>query len=404
MSSQVEIGARGQEDAHLSFKPTKSAFLRQWDRLAIFTTRWLQAPLLGSANYGNTLHSGVSVSADLAMDNYCRIQLGAASVTKADGTTAVTVRRYVDAIGHYIFENVEWRAGNRALDEFTGEMMEIWHEYTEPNDKAEIANRLIGKSMSELELINWGSAQRYYYTQFPVWWSRHIENALPLGGMAWTDPEWKIKLQTRANCAPLDSYAGTFDAIVMYTRYVFVDVPERTFISRAKKQEFVVDQFQALPDKEVSSGTTSVQLEFQQISHPVTAIYWVIQDAAHKTNQDWFRYDAGASGFAGTDALATAEIKIGTQQILEHTEPLFYRIIMPRRVHTRLPRRFVYMYPFAIDCETWKPANSVNFSHLSALTINLVLQNLSAGATVRTFCRNKQLFVTQKNNAGTRFT
>eukprot|EP00975_Prorocentrum_lima_P039840 8369856-Prorocentrum_lima.AAC.1 len=56
----------------------------------------------------------------------------------------------------------------------------------------------------------------------------------------------------------------------------------------------------------------------------------------------------------------------------EGRDPEYFKTVLPLTFHTAIPRsKHVYVIPFCLDPESWKPTGSTNFSRLDSVKLQL---------------------------------
>jgi hypothetical protein len=157
----------------------------------------------------------------------------------------------------------------------------------------------------------------------------------------------------------------------LFVDYVYVTKAERDYFKTAKI-DYLTDTIQRLQFTVDANATKSTFLT--EFTRPVKELYWVIQ-----TN------GAAAYDFTnvGIDQLTSLRLQFNGIDVIRHEfgTPLFLRTIQGLESHTRVPDRFFYMYPFALDPE--HPTQSTGSVNMSALTRQLHELNLSSCTSSR---------------------
>ena len=63
-------------------------------------------------------------------------------------------------------------------------------------------------------------------------------------------------------------------------------------------------------------------------------------------------------------------------------DPHYFRQVTPKRVHSRIPEKHIYMYSFALHPEQIDPSGTINFSRIDNTEMRFTLTAPGAGNTI----------------------
>ena len=221
----------------------------------------------------------------------------------------------------------------------------------------------------------------------------------------------------RVKDAPQITATGAGINMSLVATYIFLDDAERRSTALSPHQflmtEIQTQQFAVDPN----ATRGQYQLYF---NHPVTEVFvYLVKNAYRDTsspavvNHYWnwtfdgpqvelSNYDAteaalGAPGYR--QAFSRMNLALNQQKIYDDSmDAQWFTWFQPNKYHTRTPQGSdrVAIIPFALDCETWRPTGSVNFSRIDSVMLQLEF-DVPAGkhlpaATAYVVVRNLNLF------------
>lgn len=193
---------------------------------------------------------------------------------------------------------------------------------------------------------------------------------------------------------PLPISGGAIETSLM-CRYVFLDDAERKHFALNKHLYLITEtQYQAFAI-EPNQALQTLQLYF---NHPVKELihYFVKSDYrdASKSlcvNNFWNFCMDGAGDYADDypdvsadetlvgskqrpESLVNMNLLLNQQKVYENGQPaLYFSYLLPAQFHTRQMdgKERVYVMPFGLDPESWKPTGTLNFSRIDAVQLQL---------------------------------
>jgi hypothetical protein len=293
-------------------------------------------------HFGDDISIWIAKVGDVALGNmYLRVDWPATSTVD-------------DSAGTRMIDFVELRYENDLLERHYGESLELMNDLSVTAGKQPVLTTLLGKGIT--------SNLAAYYIRMP------FKLNLPLCALD-KAPVFRVKLRPSQEFSSLN---WTLPINVnLFVDYVYVTKAERDYFKTAKI-DYLTDTIQRLQFTVDANATKSTFLT--EFTRPVKELYWVIQ-----TN------GAAAYDFTnvGIDQLTSLRLQFNGIDVIRHEfgTPLFLRTIQGLESHTRVPDRFFYMYPFALDPE--HPTQSTGSVNMSALTRQLHELNLSSCTSSR---------------------
>ena len=264
-----------------------------------------------------------------------------------------------DSAGTRMIEFVELRYENDLLERHYGESLEIMNDLSVPAGKQQVLTTLLGKGLT--------SNLAAYYIRMP------FKLNLPLCALK-KAPVFRVKFLPSQEFSTLN---WTLPINVnLFVDYVYVTKAERDYFKTAKI-DYLTRTIQRLQFT-VGAGVTD-EVVVSEFTRPVKELYWVIQTDGSAA-YDYLN--------EGSEQLVSLRLQFnGTDIILpEIGTPLFLRTIQGLESHTRVPDRFFYMYPFALDPEhPDQPTGSVNMSTMTRQIHTFKLSPCAYSRQIRIF-------------------
>jgi hypothetical protein len=238
-----------------------------------------------------------------------------------------------------MIEFVELRYENDLLERHYGESLELMNDLSVPAAKQPVLTTLLGKGTT--------SNLAAYYIRMP------FKLNLPLCALK-KAPVFRVKFLPSQEFSTLNWTLPI--KVNLFVDYVYVTKAERDYFKTAKI-DYLTHTIQRLQFT-VGAGVTD-EVVVSEFTRPVKELYWVI----HTDGSAAYDYLN-----EGSEQLVSLRLQFNGVDIIlpEFGTPLFLRTIQGLESHTRVPDRFFYMYPFALDPEhPDQPTGSVNMSAMT---------------------------------------
>jgi len=410
------LALRGAQDIHFLSNIDLTVFRILYRRHTNFQIGELVMPFQSNATFGrNRITGQLQRSGDLLAAVYLYVLLDQITYTVPGNydPTVPNAAWYVDAIGHAMLLDQDITIGHTEFDDQNGEYLELHDCLMAPPEK--LLHEMSGHAETDGQLMSNSLNQQHLYIPFRFWFSKWIEQALPMVALYWHDVN--VNLSTRP-IAQLVKYAGAItsaDVTVpadpldmhMLCNYVYLDRAERAAFANGK-HEYLFEQMQFLGEVAHPSteATNNINIRF---NHPVNELIWVCQQDAKIASLDWFDFSGKSTSSlhpvvttfdVPQDPFLTGQIELNNHdRTIEHPAQ-YYRTVQPYQAHSRFPHRWVYCYSFSTHPEGLLDSGSVNFSRMDSAFLRLTFPTdavLGWTGQVRVYARSKQV---AKVNAG----
>jgi hypothetical protein len=196
--------------------------------------------------------------------------------------------------------------------------------------------------------------ERYLYVPLQFFFNRNPGLALPLIALQYH--EVKINI-TFGSLLPTDA------DVQLYVDYVYLDTDERKRFAQSA-HEMLIEQLQFTGDEGVKTGSNQFRLNF---NHPVKELVWVVTDGNK-------RLDADEDQLKFKDAILNASLQLNGHDRFDQRPSSYFRYVQPFQHHTRIPKKPIHVYSFAIKPEDHQPSGTCNFSRIDNATLKLELK------------------------------
>lgn len=405
LMSLVSVGA---QNLYLTANPQVTFFKAVFRRHTNFAQESIEVTFQGETGFGKQLDAVIQRSGDLAKEIYFVFDVPAI-VNPNEECDCEAFVHWTNAIGHAIIDRVAVLIGGQTIDESFGEFLEIWEELTA--DAARRLEEMIGKRFSRAQLIRDARLPQRFYTPLQFWFNRNAGLALPLIALQYHEVRLQFQLRRmedlfvtgRGNeiddacgciVVPL-KMQGSCNAICplqqgdlnafLYVNYVFLDTDERRRFAQLS-HEYLITQVQQQFSVNLQGGLSITASDrFQlNLNHPVKAIFWVVQRNCHVLRKDWFNY----SGLNGEDPIAMVKITLNNHDRFSVREARYFRLVVPWEAFPAIPRRFIYVYSFALFPAENQPSGVTNFSRIDNAYMFVHLQAGLCDAVLRVYALN----------------
>jgi len=382
----LQLVAQGKQDVFLTGNPQVTWFKMVYRRYTNFSIESQIIQFDNQADFGRRITCVIPKKGDLIGPLMLEIKLPAIK----DSTTGLPLS-YTNSIGHALIQEISVDIGEQEIDRQTGEWMEIWSNYTVPEDKRLGWNAMIGKTTGASQGNSPAATVNQYgplslYVPLRFWFCKNPGLYLPILALQYHTVRINITLRSlqnlfvvdNAHIAPCDTtaIAASIQNMTLYGDYVHLDIEERRrFV--ANKHEYLIEQVQYTSSHPVDANATTVQIPME-FNHPIRELYWVVQRDAARNAQQWFNYTNVAVGETGSysNMITTALLRLEGYDRFDIRSADYFRLVQPFQYHTVIPYRdYIYSYSFSLRPEDMQPSGSMNASRIDTMTLQLELDN-----------------------------
>lgn len=306
---------------------------------------------------------------------------------------------WANDIGHVIISSVELEIGGVIVETLDGLALELIDELENTYEESHRISGLIGRTGSGFTETT--RVTRPLVIGLPFWFTRHIQDSLPIEAMSVDVVRIHIIFRPAAQCFYTDSRVngaiwpllgsslyvedasgvpvegipgGTFNGRAVATmptrltlgetfvlaEYIFLDKPEAAML-RASELTYMVRRHVAVPTVPASALSQKIQI---RIGGMLQDLRWVIQRTDVVTINSWMWFARDLDN-ARSEPLATASIKFKTLE-RSAADADFYRTIVPVMNFTKAAvyGRYVYAAAFAANCVAREITGAANMDKI----------------------------------------
>lgn len=390
------------QDAHVTSDPDVSFWKATYPRHSPFAQEPKATEATGTLGWGRKLTFEHDRIADCIQQAYLVYDINALNTTGA----GVIGNSWADDVGRAAIEYIKLEIGHHEIDELTGEYMHIWEELSVLGENHYGA--LSGKYGNAADLLAAGQRRQKLYVPLPFYHTRHPSQALPSVALHLTKVQYVLKLRAFADlimwtaggfgtaAAAANGVVGTSDGAIndlfLMTNNIYLHQRERHWFTRVS-HKYLIEQVQALTQN-VVAGSTSARVQLD-LNHPIKEIIIVgrLDSAVDDTVSGAARYfdfdGQEAAGRYTSELFLSMDLTINGNKRIDAQDPLYYRVVQPSQHHTRVPRKRIYVWSYALDPESINPTGSLNHSRIDRAILNLTFGLATPAAmTLFVYARN----------------
>eukprot|EP00899_Mesostigma_viride_P018631 jgi/Mesvir1/2676/Mv26156-RA.1 len=204
----------------------------------------------------------------------------------------------------------------------------------------------------------------------------------------------------------------------LVARFFYLDDFERKQFA-LNGHEYLITETQFFQQHVGGENELDLELRF---NHPVKELlFWFkpsdLSFASNKFRSDadfgynaYWKFYNDNSEFGDGHLFTKANISLNSQNLYgDGRDPVYFSYLVPADFHTRVENNArVYVMPFALKPESWKPTGSVNMSRLDSVKLHLKGLGLSSrggipSGTIDVYARSFNLVRIQSGMGGKRF-
>jgi len=371
----IQLAAYGTQDLYLTGNPQVTHFKAVIRRHTNFSMETVENYFDGKTSPGQKLQCKLQRIGDLVHQIYLRLDLPELQSRNGEDNIYTS---WVNAIGYVIIDYIEIQIGERVVDKQYGQWMNIWSELITDFSKRDALNTMIGKHDFFTVTTQNGPLSLYVPLQF--WFCNNIGSSLPMVALQHQDV--RINLQLKhfdllwtsndfENAKEILPDNIVFDQVTLLVDYIFLDEDERRYFAQ-NKHFYLIEQIQlSYQSIDVTRGENIIDLPF---NHPVKELLWVVQGDNVKKKRQWINYSGDVQSLLCDEPrppIKNAIIRFEGLERFEIRNEEYFRVTLPWKYHTAVPRSYIYTYSFAANPEKLQPTGSANFSRIDRATLHL---------------------------------
>lgn len=250
-----------------------------------------------------------------------------------------------------------------------------------------------------LPMVNTGANQQRIYVPLDFSFSSAYGLCLPMIALQFHDVKLRVRLRRLEEVSKLSNSNGT-DAYIkddgmqdvkvkspsvqttLLARYFFVDDAERRQFALNEHQYLITET----QHQEFSVNTSQDRQTYSlYLNHPIKELLlWFRKTAYEDDIANYWNLTMDGSAASPLEAVQGApawpqafrsmNLSLNQQKLYgDGRDPMYFGYLMPSQFHTRVPpgKERVYVMPFSLDPETWKPCGTINFSRIDTVQLEL---------------------------------
>ena len=409
-SGRVILSTTGIQDEFLTGEPQMTYFLKQFKRHTRFAMETTENPIDGTIDFGNTLNATIPRKGDIIRNLSIKLEL---SDLSADYGTPV----YTDSIGHALIEYCDLVIGGQTIERITGEYMEIFSELCVSNSQQDAYYYLVGKSRDQTISGGNNTGRRNYIVTLPFYFFRNNQLGIPLYAIYRQEVELKFKFRPllevviNSDNTPViynesDNLNGSILRSGILTEYVYLTDEEKNYI-KARPTDYVIEQLQL--SRGVIEDTENSKTFKLNFTNPVKELYIVVQSQDTQDMNDWFNFKFdNAPPYTSNSFIDTIQLEFNNEIMISQdvADRLYLLYAQPMYHHTRVPKRNIYSYSFALRPEDPEPTGQVNMSRIINKLLKVTMNGEygpSDNRNIRIYAKNYNVLRIQDGLAGLLF-
>jgi Large eukaryotic DNA virus major capsid protein/Major capsid protein N-terminus len=302
-------------------------------------------------------------------------------------TTSGASSAWIDELGHFIINNIDFEIGGARMDKQYGFMLSALQELWGTSEQKDNYDEMIGNT-SDLTTASTSVAGKYLYIPLKFWWNRTPGQFMPLVALQKHQLKINVEFEQYSKLVHIGSGGTLTTPSISYASllvdYVFLDTEERRQFARMA-HEYLVETVQYTGVENFSNTNVQQKLNF---NHPVSELIVLTQLQSEYAANNLNNFaDAATTGHN----LTQFKLQLNGQDYQREQEGRYYNLVTPWKTHTNGPRKGLYVFPFAEKPEEFQPSGTVNMSRIDSCTLLLTFAS-SASINVMTFGLNKNVF------------
>ena len=355
----MQLVAYGAQDVYLTGNPQITFFKVVYRRHTNFAAESIEQTFNGAVGFGSKLVATISRNGDLITN--CWIQ---AKITPADGSGST----FVNCLGHKLIKTVELEIGGQKIDKHYGEWLEIWSELTLPEEKLAGYKAMVHKYDTGTS-ITASTEPVDLYIPLIFFFNRNPGLALPLIALQYHEVKISVETTPAAELVQTNSNLPKSLSASLWVDYIYLDTDERRRFAQVS-HELLIEQVQEMKESVTAASTSRVRLT---MNHPIKELIWVFRDSTVMATGAADPYDfsdVDSSGNSG-HLMDKAKLQLNGHDRFAQREASYFHLVQPYQHHTRIPKRPIYVYSFALKPEEHQPSGTCNFSRIDNASLNL---------------------------------
>lgn len=392
-ASAASVNVRGAQDSHVTSDPDTSFWKASYARHSPFAMEPKFSEPSGQVDWGRTIIFDHDRIADAIQQVYLVYTISALNPGVFNPNILFT-----EDVGRAAIVEANLDIGQGEIDSLTGEFMSIWEELSLSSE-----NHLLeatGKSNNVAsQLVAFAERPQLLYVPLPFYHTKHPCQALPVVALHLTRIKYSVTLRTKVlvvntsypgGVSVIPAADGALSNLRLLTNNIYMHQRERHWFTRVS-HKYLTEQVQLLR-LSVAAGALTAKFQLD-LNHPIKELLIVGRTDANTAANNWLTFTGqegpNAHDQFPSELFTSMELTINGNSRVSALDPIFYRIVQSSQHHSKIPRRKIYVWSYAIDPESIQPTGSLNHSRIDRATFNFVFANtLSTAFEIQVYGRN----------------
>lgn len=391
MSSAVtlQLTGVGIQDTYLTVNPEINVFKYRYYRYFNFATETTKIDLSDISDFGKRFFATIPFRGHLLSNLFLKIKLP--PLVKKDGTFA----SWTNGMGYAILDWIELEINGIVFEKISGHFLDMYDELT-------VSNTDYGKRNMILK------SDSYFASRFNA--TKPVELIVPLSFWFTKQPNLALPLHlfTKTTTIKVNFKLRKFDELVHYDGLVPPDQVsisdielfgdfiyfDDTILENLKSEQYIISQVQIHERELIGSGVDSYLSELR-FNHPVSELIFAFVEKDSIENNDLFNYSDRTIEGPLVDSIG---LVIDGRERFEMLPESYYRLALPRIVHSYVPSKCVYCMPFSNRPEYNQPTGSLNFSRFDSINLKVSRKTIGKLMYLYLFAVNYNVMTVQNGS------
>eukprot|EP00899_Mesostigma_viride_P007341 jgi/Mesvir1/16608/Mv10142-RA.1 len=198
-------------------------------------------------------------------------------------------------------------------------------------------------------------------------------------------------------------------SVRLMCRYIYLDDFERRQFA-VNTHEYLVTEYQ-YHQHFVTAGVDQVTIDLK-FNHPTKELIffyrqdqWWDDDTGAMTNYTgYWSFSNPNSAFGDGHLFSSANLVLNSQNVYgDGRDPVYFSSLLPNHFHNNAWRDRIYIIPFCLQPDTWKPSGSINLSRLDDVKLVLKRTGPLPPGCIHVYAKNFNVIKIQNGMGGKRY-
>eukprot|EP00899_Mesostigma_viride_P018382 jgi/Mesvir1/26545/Mv16200-RA.1 len=202
----------------------------------------------------------------------------------------------------------------------------------------------------------------------------------------------------------------SLSSVRLMCRYVYLDDFERRQFA-VNSHEYLMTEYQH-HQHFVTAGAEQVAIDLK-FNHPTKEllffyrpeVWWGDSSDPMACYKGYWLFNNPASAFGGGHLFSSANVVLNSQNVYgDGRDPVYFSSLVPSQYHARVwPEHRLYVIPFSLQPNAWRPTGSVNLSRLDDVKLVLKRTGTLPAGSIHVYAKNFNVIKIQNGMGGKRY-